>query len=54
MMMNANSVILAGRLAKSPTLSYRHDGVAVLRFVLVVEEENAKLTRRSRRRSPAS
>jgi|ERR671925_1518342 primosomal replication protein N len=42
-MVNVNSVILAGCIARPPTLSYRPDGVAVLRFVLVVEEENPKL-----------
>jgi single-stranded DNA-binding protein len=43
--MNANSVILAGRIARAPALSYRPDGVAVLRFVLVIEEENPKLNK---------
>jgi primosomal replication protein N len=43
--MNVNSVVLAGAVAKPPALFYRKDGVAVLRFLLTIADENAKLNK---------
>jgi hypothetical protein len=35
---NLNSITLAGKVPKAPGLAYRKDGVAVLKFLVVVEE----------------
>jgi single-stranded DNA-binding protein len=42
---NMNTVTLAGKVPKAPGLVYRQDGVAVLRFVVVIEDYNAKLNK---------
>jgi single-stranded DNA-binding protein len=43
--MNLNTTVLVGRISKTPALFYRKDGVAVLRFVLLMEDKNEKLNR---------
>jgi single-stranded DNA-binding protein len=43
MYVNLNSVTLAGSIGKPPSLSYRRDGMATLRFVLVLQDTNEKL-----------
>jgi len=43
--MNLNTVALVGRVARPPAVLYRKDGVPLLRFVVVSEDENAKLGR---------
>jgi single-stranded DNA-binding protein len=42
---NLNTVTLAGKVPKAPGLTYRQDGVPVLRFLVVVENVNVKLNK---------
>ena len=42
---NVNTVTLAGKVPKAPGLTYRTDGVAVLRFLVGVEDHNEKLNK---------